>query len=62
MKKLILLITALAACVLLSFPAGAEPDKDETYLAGSIVINPKDLWQVVVAISGGIISLAGAGQ
>lgn len=26
-----------------------------------IVINPTDLWQVIVAISGGIITLAGAG-
>ena len=26
-----------------------------------IVINPTDLWQVILAISGGIITLAGAG-
>ena len=26
-----------------------------------IVINPTDLWQVIVAISGGIVTLSGAG-
>ena len=62
MKKLILLIITLAACVLLSFPAAAaEPNEDETCPAGSIVINPKDLWQVVVAVGAGIVTLAGAG-
>ena len=27
----------------------------------TIVINPTDLWQVIVAISGGIVTLSGAG-
>lgn len=63
MKKLILLIIPLIACVLLSFPACAasEPNEDETYPAGSIVITPKDLWQVVVAVGAGIVTLASAG-
>lgn len=63
MKKLILLIIPLIACVLLSFPACAatEPEEEETLPAGSIVINPKDLWQVVVAVGAGIVTLAGAG-
>lgn len=61
MKKIILLITTLAACVLLAFPACAEQYEEETRRLEPIVINPTDLWQVIVAISGGIITLAGAG-
>ena len=63
MKKLILLITALAACVLFAFPACAatEPEEEETHWSEPIVINPNDLWQVIVAVCGGIIALSGAG-
>ena len=61
MKKIILLITTLATCVLLAFPACAEQYEEETRRLEPIVINPTDLWQVILAISGGIITLAGAG-
>lgn len=63
MKKLILLIITLAACVLLAVPACAAtvPDEEETHPAGAIVINPNDLWQVIVAVGSGIIVISGAG-
>ena len=43
--------------------AVTEKDKDdeEQYPRDAIVINPNDLWQVVVAISGGVVTLSGAG-
>lgn len=64
MKKFILLLSALIMCVLLTFTAGAVTDRDENeeqYPRDAIVINPNDLWQVVVAISGGVVTLSGAG-
>ena len=65
MKKFILLLSALVMCVLLTFTAGAVTEKDkedeEQYQRDAIVINPNDLWQVVVAISGGVVTLSGAG-
>ncbi len=62
MKKLILLTATLAACVLMAFTAYAasEPDEEDRP-PGVIVINPQDLWQVVVAVGAGIVTLAGAG-
>ena len=59
MKKLILLIVPLIVCALMSFPAAAS--SEEPRQPDAIVINPNDLWQVILAISGGIITLAGAG-
>lgn len=60
MKKLILLIVPLIVCALMSFPAAAA-SSEEPRQQDAIVINPNDLWQVILAISGGIITLAGAG-
>lgn len=62
MKKLILLTATVAACVLMAFTAYAasEPDEEDRP-PGVIVINPQDLWQVVVAVGAGIVTLAGAG-
>ncbi len=45
MKKLILLIITLAACVMLSFTACAVTETDEDPRAPeAIVIKPTDLW------------------
>ncbi len=59
MKKLILLIVPLIVCALMAFPAAAS--SEEPRQPDTIVINPNDLWQVILAISGGIITLAGSG-
>ncbi len=58
MKKLILLIVPLIVCVLMSFPAAAS--SEEPRQPDAIVINPNDLWQVVLAVCGGVITLSGA--
>ena len=60
MKKLILLIVPLVVCALMAFPAAAS--SEEPRQPDAIVINPNDLWQVIVAISGGIVTLSGAGE
>lgn len=65
MKKLILLTMPLLACMLLfSVTAGASnapSEEEERYPRDAIVINPQDLWQVILAISGGVVTLSSAG-